>query len=162
MTESNKIIERTIEVPNFAYAGFWMRLVAYSIDSLVATSIASILNGLIFSNYLIELPFGLTFYGLLRWIILFVYLTAMTYFNNGQSLGKMIMGIRVVSLTDEKLSLSQVITREVFARYIEEKIKILYIIVAFTSNKQSMADMLADTVVVKDDVVEYLFTEDIS
>lgn len=159
MTENTKLTEKTIVVPKFAYAGFWIRLVAYIVDSMVVTSVAAIINGLIFSNFLIELPFGLTVYKLLFWICLVVYFSTMTYLNEGQTLGKMIMGIRVISLTSEKLSLSQVITREVCGRYIQEKIKILYIIIGFTENKQSMVDMLADTVVIKDDVVDYLFTK---
>lgn len=159
MTDNNRLTEKTIVVPKFAYAGFWIRLVAYIIDSLVVTSVAAIINGLIFSNFLIELPFGLTVYKLLFWLCLFVYFSTMTYLNKGQTLGKMIMGIRVISLTSDKLTLSQVLTREVCGRYIQEKIKILYIIIGFTENKQSMVDMLADTAVIKDDVVDYLFTK---
>lgn len=159
MTEERRFEEKTIEVPRFAYAGFWIRLVAYIVDSIVVTAFASIVNGLIFSNFLIELPFGLGVYDLIWWISLLLYFPLMTYFNKGQTLGKVLTGIRVISLTSEELSLSQVITREVCARYIEEKIKILYIIIGFTSNKQGLADMLADTVVIKDDIVDYLFTE---
>lgn len=161
MTENKIFDQSTIDVPKFAYAGFWIRLVAYILDSLVVTAIASIINGLIFSNFLINLPFGLGVYELIRWIIMFFYFTLMTYYNKGQTLGKMMTGIRVVSTDSEKLGLWQVLTREVFARYIEEKIKILYLIVAFTEPKESMADMLADTLVIKDDVVDFLFTEEI-
>lgn len=159
MTEVNldRIREKTIEVPKFAYAGFWIRLVAYVIDMIVVSSIASIINGIIFSNFAIELPFGLGVYQSLRWIIVFVYFSLMTYKNEGQTIGKMICGIRVVSATDEKLTLFQVITRETFGRYIQDKIKILYIIIAVTPLKQSLLDMLCDTVVIKDNVVDYLF-----
>lgn len=159
MTEKNILVEKTIEVPKFAYAGFFIRFVAYVVDMLIVTSVASIINGVIFSHFLIELPLGLGVYKILKWIILFLYFTIMTYKNNGQTLGKMLTGIRVISLTDEKLSLYQVLTREICGRYIQEKIKILYIIIGFTPNKQSMVDMLADTVVIKDDVVDYLFTK---
>jgi uncharacterized RDD family membrane protein YckC len=159
MTEEKRFEEKTIEVPKFAYAGFWIRLVAYIVDTMTVTAFASIVNGLIFSNFLIELPFGLGVYDLIWWISLLLYFPLMTYFNKGQTLGKMILGLRVISLTNDKLSFSQVITREVCGRYIEEKIKILYIIIGFTDHKQSMADMLADTVVIRDDIVDYLFTE---
>ncbi|MDD7305080.1 MAG: RDD family protein [Peptoniphilaceae bacterium] len=159
MTENAKFVEKTIEVPKFAYAGFWIRLVAYIVDMLTITSTAAIINGLIFSKFLIELPFGMSVYRLLFWICLLLYFPLMTYYNQGQTLGKMITGIRVISLISDRLSLSQVLTREVCGRYIAEKIKILYLIIGFTSNKQSMADMLADTVVIKDDIVDYLFDE---
>ena len=67
------------------------------------------------------------------------------------------MGSRVISLNDEKLSFFDCLVREVFARYIQNFIKILYLIIGFSPNKQSLADMLVDTVVIKDDVVDYLF-----
>lgn len=159
MTEvkNNIYEEKTIEIPKFAYAGFWIRFVAYIVDMMVVTSIASIINGLIFSKFEIALPFGLKMYDLLRWIVLFIYFTSLTYKNNGQTLGKMICGIRVISISEEKLSLFQVITREICGRYIQEKLKILYIIIAFTPNKQSMVDMLSDTLVIKDNIIDYLY-----
>lgn len=158
MSEVNiKTQEKSTEIPRFAYGGFWIRFLAYLIDSVVITSIAQILNGLIFSRLDISLPFSLGMYETLRWVIFFLYYFLTSFLNKGQSLGKMIVGIRVVSLTDEKLSTFQVLTREVFGRYIEEKIKILYIIVAFTPMKQSLADIFSDTVVIKNDVVDYFF-----
>lgn len=162
MTEINlnKFNEKTIELPKFAYAGFFIRLVAYILDMLVVTSSAAIINGLVFSNFLIELPFGLGVYKLLRLVIMLAYFSLMTYYYKGQTLGKMIVGIRVVSLTDEKLNFSQILVREICGRYILDKIKILYLLIAFTPNKQSMTDMLADTVVIKDNIVDYLFEKD--
>lgn len=68
----------------------------------------------------------------------------------------MACGIRVISLEKENLGFFQVLVREVFGRYIQTKILILYVIIAFTPNKQSLVDMLCDTVVVKNDVVKYV------
>lgn len=93
--------QKTISIPKFAYAGFFLRLVAFTIDSIVAYSFSNIIlkifqisPDLTFMN--IELnPFIETGICLLYFFIL-------TYLNNGQTLGKMAVGIRVISLSDMK------------------------------------------------------------
>ena len=80
----------------------------------------------------------------------------MTYFNKGQTLGKMITNIRVINLYGEKLTFSQVLSREVFGRFVQNKFMFLYIIVAFAPMHQSLMDILADTVVIKNDVKTFI------
>ena len=148
--------QKTISIPKFAYAGFFLRLVAFAIDSIVAYS---------FSNIIIkifQIKTDLTFMNieinpLIETGICLLYFFILTYLNNSQTLGKMAMGIRVIYLKDEKLSFFDCLVREIFARYIQNFIKILYLFIGFSPNKQSLADMLVDTVVIKDDVVDYLF-----
>lgn len=148
--------KKTISIPQFAYAGFFLRLVAFLIDMLVAKSISNIILTIfsITSEYTIM---GLEIRELVETGIILFYFFILTYLNNGQTLGKMTLGIRVVSLGDEKLSFFDCLVREVFARYIQNFIKILYLIVGFSPQKQSLGDIFSDTVVIKDNVVDYLF-----
>ena len=152
----NKEKKKTISIPSFAYAGFFLRLVAFVIDMVVAKSISNIILTIfsITSDYTIM---GLEIRGLVETGIILFYFFILTYLNNGQTLGKMALGIRVVSLDDEKLSFFDCLVREVFARYIQNFIKILYLIVSFSPQKQSLGDIFSDTVVIKDNVVDYLF-----
>lgn len=148
--------QKTISIPSFAYAGFFIRLVAFVIDSIVASSLSNIILTIfsVTSDYTIM---GLEVRALMATAISLFYFFILTYLNNGQTLGKMVVGIRVISLDDEKLSFFDCLVREVFVRYIQNFLKILYLIVGFNQNKQSLADIMADTVVIKDDVVDYLF-----
>lgn len=148
--------QKTISIPKFAYAGFFLRLVAFAIDSLVASSFANIILTVFQVNP--DLVFmNMKLGSLIKLAITLFYFFILTYLNNGQTIGKMAVGIRVISLSDERLSFFDCLVREVFARYIQNFIKILYLMVGFTPNKQSLADILVDTVVIKDDVIDYLF-----
>jgi yteJ like protein len=139
--------------PKFIYAGFFIRLVAFAIDMLIINSVENILKNTILFN--IDLEGGVNEFTILRWILVLAYFTLLTYFNEGQTLGKMIMNIRVVSLDGESLSLSQVVSRETFGRYVQNKFIILYIIIGFSPMKQSLMDMLSDTAVIKNGEYEY-------
>ena len=148
--------QKTRSIPQFAYAGFFLRLVAFAIDSIVCYSFSNIILKIF--QIKTDLSFmNIEINPLIQTGICLLYFFILTYLNNGQTLGKMAMGIRVISLKDEKLSFFDCLVREIFARYIQNFIKILYLIIGVSPNKQSLADMLVDTVVVKDDVIDYLF-----
>lgn len=148
------------KLPKFVYGSFNHRFLAYLIDTLLIRSISS---------------FILTIYGFFGWsnnggnfslfhltslVLYLAYFTLFTKFTNGQTLGKMIMGLRVVSLEHEELSWSDVLTRELLGRYIQKKIMLLYLVVFMTKRKETPADLFADTVVISEgnylDLKEYL------
>lgn len=145
-------------LPSFAYAGFFIRLVAFAIDMLVISAINRILQSVLNPN--IELGLGISLASIIYWIISLGYFTLMTYFNNGQTLGKMITNIRVVSINGEKADLWQIVSRETFGRYVQNKFVVLYLIIGFAPMKQSLADILSDTVVIRDNVNSYLLNND--
>lgn len=144
--------------PSFAYAGFFIRLVSFAIDMLVISAINRILQSVLNPN--IELGLGISLASIIYWLISLGYFTLMTYFNNGQTLGKMITNIRVVSLNGEKADLWQIVSRETFGRYVQNKFVVLYLIIGFAPMKQSLADILSDTVVIRDNVNSYLLNKD--
>ena len=141
-------------LPSFAYAGFFIRLVAFAIDMIVISAINRILQSAL--NLNIELGLSISLASIIYWLISLGYFTLMTYFNNGQTLGKMITNIRVVSLNGEKADLWQMVSRETFGRYVRNKFVVLYLIIGFAPMKQSLADILSDTVVIRDNVNSYL------
>lgn len=145
-------------LPSFAYAGFFIRLVAFAIDMIVISAINRILQSAL--NLNIELGLSISLASIIYWLISLGYFTLMTYFNNGQTLGKMITNIRVVSLNGEKADLWQIVSRETFGRYVQNKFVVLYLIIGFAPMKQSLADILSDTVVIRDNVNSYLLNKD--
>ena len=138
---------------NFYYAGFFIRLLAFCIDMAITSSRANIVKNCIGEYY--QIINNISLYGIIFWLICLLYFTLMTYFNNGQTLGKMITDIRVIPTKSEKLTFGQVVSRETFGRYVQNKFLFLYLLVAFVPKKQSLMDMICDTVVVKNSAYEY-------
>lgn len=134
------------------YAGFWTRFVAYLIDMIVIYAISSLLNTLSFGLLNKQLDFPILGEESLSYVIvMFVYFIAMTYFFS-QTLGKMIMKIKVETNKGEKLSLADVVYRELVGRLLTIFLVYLpYLAVAFTNKKKGLHDFIADTVVVKED-----------
>ncbi|NEU29904.1 RDD family protein [bacterium LRH843] len=96
--------------------------------------------------------------GLTQWIIpatlstalFFLYFAVMTK-KYGQTIGKMIFGLKVIGIDGCGLSWSQIIFREGIGRFIHQVffiLQLLYVTVAFTGKKQGLHDMIADTYVV--------------
>lgn len=137
---------------DYKYAGFWMRFWAYITDLVILYSINGILlSPLKFVNDGQTITIGYwTLYGILSGIIFYLYFLIMTKFL-GQTLGKMIFGLKVIHENDEPLKWSDLIFREVIGRFIHRIIFItfiLYIVVAFTPQKQGIHDMFGNTRVI--------------
>lgn len=144
----------------FAYAGFFLRLVAFVIDMLVVGGIFTILKVFLpldMDASILSFSLG----EVLRTGLTLAYFTLMTLFTRGRTLGKMILGLRVVSLTGDRLSFSQIILREICGRFVLNKFKILYLIVGLSPKKQGLFDILLDTTVVKEEIFNHLYGENL-
>lgn len=139
------------------YAGFFVRLFAYFIDSFILGAGLLIVKIPVFICRVVVEDFPLTrqvFFSFSAWdIILYVigvaYFVLLTYFT-GRTLGKRLLRIRVVS-SEEKLTLWSVIYRETIGRYLcTLAIWIGYIVIGVDSQKRGFHDMLADTRVIYD------------
>lgn len=158
-TESNDTIkhEPAVSAPigsEFHYAGFWMRFWAYLLDLAVVASLNSLLIKPIF--HLADIPQGHGFfspYTIVTVIIFYGYFVLMTkYF--GQTLGKMVFGLKVVSLKDSTLTWPVVLFREGIGRYISKTVFLLgYLLVAFLPKKQGAHDYYADTTVIHEGTI---------
>ncbi|RLL41759.1 RDD family protein [Oceanobacillus piezotolerans] len=139
---------------NKKYAGFWMRFWAYLADLIIVFSI----NGLILSPFhlfgdMATYKIGLwTVTGILSTLVFYLYFVLMTkYFQ--QTLGKMIFGLKVIRTDGESLEWGNVIFREVVGRFLHRVFFIcivLYLVVGFTSEKEGIHDLIADTRVIFD------------
>ena len=145
-------IEDYIKLSKNFYAGFWVRFVAYLIDMIVIYAIAGLLNTFSFGLLNKQLDFPILGEESLSYVIvMFTYFIAMTYFFS-QTLGKMIMKIKVETNKGDKLSLADVIYRELIGRLLTIFLAYVpYIAVAFTNKRKGLHDYIADTVVVKED-----------
>ena len=139
------------------YAGFWVRLSAYVIDSVVVFTGLLIVR-LIFAG--ISLAGGdaitgtdILFHYSLKDIVLYglkvLYFIAFTYLT-GTTRGKKAMNLRVVSSNpEEKLTLLNVVYRETVGRFLcSLPVNIGYIVAGIDSEKRGFHDMLCDTRVV--------------
>jgi uncharacterized RDD family membrane protein YckC len=80
-------------------------------------------------------------------IIFYGYFVLMTKIF-GQTIGKMVFGLKVVTLDGKPLSWSTILFREWIGRFISVTIIIGYIIVAFLPKKQGIHDLFVDTTVI--------------
>ncbi|GAB3061090.1 RDD family protein [Virgibacillus ainsalahensis] len=134
------------------YAGFWMRFWAYLVDLIIVFSVNGILlSPLKFINDGVAIDVGYwTLTGIFGSIIFYLYFLLMTRFFR-QTLGKMIFGLKVIRNDDQPLQWSDLLFREVVGRFLHRVLAILavlYLVVAFTSQKQGIHDMIANTRVI--------------
>lgn len=135
------------------YAGFWMRFGAYIIDVILIASINGILlSPLLLVNGGFPIDIGLwTLNAIIATVIYYSYFILFTKLFQ-QTLGKMIVGIKVIHKDDTPLTWSDLFFREVVGRIIHNVfliLKLLYLAVAFSDEKQGFHDMIAETRVVK-------------
>ncbi|WP_264738764.1 RDD family protein [Cytobacillus firmus] len=131
------------------FAGFWMRFWAYLLDLVVVGSVDRILINPIFRALDIPLHESNLFapISIATAITFYAYFVLMTKFF-GQTLGKMVFGLRVVNLEGKKLTWSTILFREWIGRFISATIFVGYVIVAFLPKKQGLHDLFAETSVV--------------
>lgn len=139
------------------YAGFWVRLAAYVMDSLIVFGglailrlvlgiVSLIIGGTVFSENIL---FHYTLKDILLYVLRVLYFVLCTYYT-GTTLGKRALNIRVVSADGEdRLSLLNVIYRETIGRFLcGMTIGIGYIMAGIDQEKRGLHDMLCDTRVV--------------
>ena len=151
--EENMLASEYVAVPEYRYAGFWMRLWAFLLDLLIIWSIGAILIFPAFRLLGISTSQSFMFSPatIATTIVLYGYFILMTkYFR--QTLGKMVFGLRVVDLKANDLSWKTILFREGIGRYIAlvyaPLTYIVFLVAAFTSKKQGVHDFIADTTVV--------------
>lgn len=144
-----EIVENPQKTVNaFSFAGFWMRFWAYLLDLIVIGSLDRMLVKPIL-NVIGVSPIDSIFspFTIGSALVFFLYFVLMTkYF--GQTLGKMVFGLKVVSLKETSLSWSTVIFREFIGRFISKTVWITYLLIGVLPKKQGLHDLFSDTSVV--------------
>lgn len=130
------------------YAGFWLRLVAVVIDGLVLWAVSVLTFDLIRRAQgigptdlswvdIIEIAFGLAYY---------VVLTVMF----GQTLGKMVVGIRVIPRQGGENRWGSILLRESIGKLVSTLLLMIgFLMAAFDREKRALHDRMAGTVVIK-------------
>ncbi len=127
--------QRTLE-----YAGFWMRFVAWFIDSIILNILGLIIS-LMVNDFLAAIAFQVAlgaFYHVGFWVG-----------ADGSTPGKMAMGVKVVMANGEPVEVGNALLR--YIGYIPSSLLlgIGYLMIAFSSEKRGLHDIIGGTVVVK-------------
>ncbi|MGY3777772.1 RDD family protein [Isobaculum melis] len=155
MNEAEQVQEPAAVYPNVVYAGFWMRMFAYLVDILMVSSFHRIVVNQLKEAANVSLligPFSLSQY--IQVLVFVLYFVLFTKINNGQTIGKMIFDLRVVSLTGGKLTWGAIFLREGLGRYCQKILLPLYLMVGLTPKKQHLVDMVSKTSVVSGSLVK--------
>ena len=140
---------------NQVNAGFFVRLAAYLIDSLIVG--AALLT--------VRIPFWVSSWGtpdniLVRDFVfkysvadIVVYLLGVLYFvmltyKTGSTLGKKALHIRVRSVEDRSMTFFEVAFRETVGRFLSSLAYVGYIMIGVNKSKRGLHDILSDTEVI--------------
>ncbi|MGO1923948.1 MAG: RDD family protein [Jeotgalicoccus sp.] len=163
MEESNGIVRKDTDyieqLDYMTHASFFPRFVSYIIDIIVLWAVAQLTIVPILSVLEVrDVYFGikaLSIENISTTLLYFIYFTLMTYFLK-QTLGKMILGISVISSKGTKLTFSQVFFRETVGRVISNTLLYLpYLAVLFTDSKIGLHDFIGDTYAVNNKYKAY-------
>jgi len=127
------------------YGGFWIRFVAYVIDSAIVT-IAFVAIMFLLGMMGLELAgaqFIFVVLGILYWAL-------MQSSKRQATLGKALCGLKVGGPNGERISVARALGREAAKIISSLTFLIGYVIAAFTRNKQALHDFVATTYVVRD------------
>ena len=138
---------------NKAYAGFFVRLVAYAVDSMLAALLVGIVKlplsiaassgaGFLKANFI----FHYSLLDVLGYIGVAAYFVLLTYFAHGTP-GKLLFRLRVVTV-DREWTFLNILYRETVGRFLSSLLCIGYLAIIVTEKKQGFHDMLSDTYVV--------------
>jgi uncharacterized RDD family membrane protein YckC len=127
------------------YAGFWKRVLASLVDSIIfipvsfLISVTQTFGDAYFQGFFTNLVLGWLYYALCEsqsW---------------QATLGKKMVGIKVVDLSGERISFARA-TGRYFAKFLSWMILgVGYLMAAFTKRKQALHDLVAETLVVQAD-----------
>ena len=128
-----------------------IRFVAFLIDIIILRILASILINLgLGVEYNI---FGVVVKELTYWqdlLLYLVYFVGFAVFMKGSTLGKMILGLKVLQTNYEELTDTKLIIREVVKALLMPISLVSFIVAAFSAENKSIHDLLLDSVVVKE------------
>ena len=132
------------------YAGFWKRLLAFFVDTIITIPIFIIvvtIFALFFSNVYSE-GAALFWGNIMGAVINFLYYSLMESSRKQATLGKIALRIKVTDLDGKKISFGKA-TARYFGKIISSLILLVgHVMIAFTKKKQGMHDLMAECLVV--------------
>jgi len=161
---AQKLREGVMPAVGMRYAGFWIRVLAALIDSVILGTVSSILQYAMFPATLTNMPvptpganpFDTLGPALARagWAILVSTLFSLTYSAwfigaLGATPGLMALGLKVVRPDGSRIGYGRAVARYFAAMLGGMILGIGYLFVAFDSEKRALHDMICDTRVIK-------------
>jgi uncharacterized RDD family membrane protein YckC len=133
-----------------AYGGFWIRVVAYIIDGILLTIVCGVVDRLLGINILTtDWDHYDPLANVISLVIGWLYFALLESSERGATVGKMVMGLRVVTSDGQRLSFMNA-TGRYFAKILSAIIFCIgFIMVAFTDKKRGLHDIIAGTLVIK-------------
>ncbi|MEI6479378.1 MAG: RDD family protein [bacterium] len=126
------------------YAGFWIRVLASIIDSMIVGGVIGLLN-----NMLPDYDASKLLINIITIIGAWLYASLLTSSSRQGTLGKMMLGLKVVDYNYQRISFGRATARH-FSQYLSGMILMAgFIMVAFTEKKQGLHDIIAETLVVR-------------
>lgn len=121
--------------PNPVYVGFWRRVLAYLIDTILLTVVDWVLPLPDFPQRLLDLLY-------------FVILPATAWQG---TVGKLAVGAKIVDANGDRISMLRSLCRY-FAQFLSALILLIgYIMIAFSAQKRGLHDWICDTFVINRD-----------
>lgn len=129
-------------------AGFWIRAVAAIIDNIII-GVAQFVLSLIFGGGVDPEQGNPVLTGVISLVLVIVYFVWFQTKNNGQTLGKKILGIRVTNLDGERVSMGKMFLREIIGKTISGLILFIGYLMAIGKAKRALHDYIAKTIVIR-------------
>jgi uncharacterized RDD family membrane protein YckC len=126
------------------YGGFWIRFLAYLVDSLIVVIAFVVINALLGLMGL-ELAGG----QIVLLVLGILYYAFMQASPRQATLGKALVGLKVGGMEGERISFGRALAREVAKIMSALTFLIGFIIACFTKRKQALHDLIASTCVVR-------------
>jgi uncharacterized RDD family membrane protein YckC len=141
---------RPVGPDHVAYGGFWIRVVAYIIDGILLTIVCGVADRLLGINILAtDWDHYDPLANVISLVIGWLYFALLESSERGATVGKMVMGLRVVTSDGQRLSFVNA-TGRYFAKILSAIILCIgFIMVAFTDKKRGLHDIIAGTLVIK-------------
>ena len=142
---------------NQVYAGFFVRLAAYLIDSIIVGVVLAIavrfpiwISSLVSPDNVVvrDFIFEYSIADIVVYLLGAGYFIVLTY-KNGATVGKKLLHIKVVSAEDREMTLFEVIYRETVGRFLSGLIAYVgYFMIMVHGEKCGLHDLMADTRVI--------------
>src|SRR5580704_15147017 len=130
--------------------GFWIRFVAYIIDSFIAV-VLLVDESTDDNKDSLFIAGGIVVMVLALLVINWLYEALMTSSPRGATLGKLALGLRIVRADGAQLSFGRATARHFLKFMITPLVPLAigYLMAAFTARKRALHDFLADTLVIR-------------
>ncbi len=133
-----------------AYAGFWRRFLAVILDSIIVSIPANIFAAALGLNIVTNGGVQVDRSSGLEMIFFIVYEALLIAYWNGQTIGKKVLGIRVVSAGGAPVPVGMAFARSAMKLISGAVLLLGYLWMLWDPNKQTWHDKVAQTYVVKE------------